>query len=171
MANADKPAPAPVPQTPETADASATPESRREVGRRNLNRQIAQRQKALLAGVGAIALIGGAAFLFSGDDDRRAGASGDTVNIDTGGLVNRNLSEREFVATYGNRADAQDREIKALKEGQVSRPELEQQLAGAQRREVEAAADARRAPHPATDACRRRLDVIQGHPRGCNVHH
>lgn len=129
MANADKPAPAPVPQTPETADASATPESRREVGRRNLNRQIAQRQKALLAGVGAIALIGGAAFLFSGDDDRRAGASGDTVSIDTGGLVNRNLSEREFVATYGNRADAQDREIKALKEGQVSRPELEQQLA------------------------------------------
>jgi hypothetical protein len=51
------------------------------------------------------------------------------VTIDTGGLVNRNLSEREFVATYGNRADAQDREIKALKEGQVSRPELEQQLA------------------------------------------
>jgi conjugal transfer pilus assembly protein TraB len=129
MANADKPAPAPVPQTPETADASATPESRREVGRRNLNRQIAQRQRALLAGVGAIALIGGAAFLFSGDDDKSAGASGDTVNIDTGGLVNRNLSEREFVATYGNRADAQDREIKALKEGQVSRPELEQQLA------------------------------------------
>ena len=51
------------------------------------------------------------------------------MSIDTGGLVNRNLSEREFVATYGNRADAQDREIKALKEGQVSRPELEQQLA------------------------------------------
>lgn len=129
MANADKPATDPVPQTPEMADVSATPESRREVGRRNLNHQIAQRQKALLAGVGAIALIGGAAFLFSGDDDRHAGASGDTVSIDTGGLVNRNLSEREFVATYGNRADAQDREIKALKEGQVSRPELEQQLA------------------------------------------
>ena len=31
---------------------AATPESRREVGRRNLNRQIAQRQKALLIGVG-----------------------------------------------------------------------------------------------------------------------
>src|SRR3546814_7725488 len=91
---------------------------------------MAQRQKALLAGVGATALGGGAAFLFSGDDDRHADASGDTVSIDTGGLVNRNLSEREFVATYGNRADAQDREIKALKEGQVSRPELEQQQIG-----------------------------------------
>jgi conjugal transfer pilus assembly protein TraB len=108
---------------------AATPESRREVGRRNLNRQIAQRQKALLIGVGAIALVGGATFLFSGDKDKGSGASGEAVTIDTGGLVNRNLSEREFVATYGNRADAQDREIKALKEGQVSRPELEQQLA------------------------------------------
>src|SRR3546814_2916073 len=44
-------------------------------------------------------------------------------------VCSSDLSEREFVATYGNRADAQDREIKALKEGQVSRPELEQQLA------------------------------------------
>jgi conjugal transfer pilus assembly protein TraB len=108
---------------------AATPESRREVGRRNLNRQIAQRQKALLIGVGAVALVGGATFLFSGDKDKGSVASGEAATIDTGGLVNRNLSEREFVATYGNRADAQDREIKALKEGQVSRPELEQQLA------------------------------------------
>lgn len=107
---------------------AATPESRREVGRRNLNRQIAQRQKALLIGVGALALVGGATFLFSGDKGKGSGASGEAVTIDTGGLVNRNLSEREFIATYGNRADAQDREIKALKEGQVSRPELEQQL-------------------------------------------
>jgi conjugal transfer pilus assembly protein TraB len=115
--------------TADNGQTVSTPESRREVGRRNLNRQIAQRQKALLIGVGAVALVGGATFLFSGDKDKGSGASGEAVTIDTGGLVNRNLSEREFVATYGNRADAQDREIKALKEGQVSRPELEQQLA------------------------------------------
>lgn len=113
----------------DSSQVAATPESRREVGRRNLNRQIAQRQKALLIGVGAIALVGGATFLFSSDNNKGSGTSGEAVTIDTGGLVNRNLSEREFVATYGNRADAQDREIKALKEGQVSRPELEQQLA------------------------------------------
>jgi conjugal transfer pilus assembly protein TraB len=115
--------------TADNGQTVSTTESRREVGRRNLNRQIAQRQKALLIGVGAVALVGGATFLFSGDKDKGSGASGEAVTIDTGGLVNRNLSEREFVATYGNRADAQDREIKALKEGQVSRPELEQQLA------------------------------------------
>ena len=158
MANEDKPAIEPVRQAQEAADPSATSESRREVGRRNLNRQIAQRQKALLAGIGAVALIGGAAFLFSGDDDRHAGASGETVSIDTGGLVNRNLSEREFVATYGNRADVQDREIKALKEGQVSRPELEQQLAalkaenGQMRTDGQAAIDAISAENAALKA-------------------
>jgi conjugal transfer pilus assembly protein TraB len=120
MANDPKPAQAEA--SAEQVEAVATPESRREQGRRNLNRQIAQRQKLLLVGVGAIALIGGATFLFSGDDAKHAGAAGDPVTIDTGGLVNRNLSEREFVATYGNRADAQDREIKALKEGQVPGP-------------------------------------------------
>ncbi len=127
MANDPKPAQAGA--AAEQADMAATPESRREQGRRNLNRQIAQRQQLLLVGVGAIALIAGATFLFGGDDAKQAGGTGDPVTIDTGGLVNRNLSEREFVATYGNRADAQDREIKALKDGQVPRPELEQQLA------------------------------------------
>lgn len=129
MANPQKPEAGPAQQSEENTDDGATPESRREVGRRNLNRQIAQRQKALLAGVGAIALLGGAAFLFSGDGTKGAGTSSGAVAIDTGGLVNRNLSEREFVATYGNRADAQDREIKALKDGQILRPELEEQLA------------------------------------------
>ena len=53
----------------DSSQVAATPESRREVGRRNLNRQIAQRQKALLIGVGALALVGGATFLFSGDKE------------------------------------------------------------------------------------------------------
>jgi len=75
---------------------TATLRAGAEVGRRNLNRQIAQRQKALLIGVGAIALVGGATLLFSGDNDEGSGASGEAVTIDTGGLVNRNLSEREL---------------------------------------------------------------------------
>ncbi len=45
-----------------------SPEAR-ESGRRNLNSQIAQRQKMLLAGIGAIALIGGGMFIFGGDGD------------------------------------------------------------------------------------------------------
>ena len=56
----------------EPAEAITTPESRREQGRRSLNRQIAQRQKLLLVGVGAIALIGGATFLPLDMDPERA---------------------------------------------------------------------------------------------------
>ena len=146
MANDPKPAQAGA--AAEQADMAATPESRREQGRRNLNRQIAQRQQLLLVGVGAIALIAGATFLFGGDDAKQAGGTGDPVTIDTGGLVNRNLSEREFVATYGNRADAQDREIKALKEGQVPRPELEEQLAALKSENAQMRTDGQHALRP-----------------------
>jgi conjugal transfer pilus assembly protein TraB len=96
-------------------------------GRRNLNSQVQQRQKMLLGGIGALALIGGSWFIFGGEDDTGADAQGQTA-IDTGGLVNRNLSQREFVATYGNRLDAQGRAIKDLQEGQVPRPAIEQEL-------------------------------------------
>jgi conjugal transfer pilus assembly protein TraB len=64
---------------------------------------------------------------------RRQGAkSGDpnaAQTIDTAGLVNRDLSQREFVATYGNRLDAVTREQKALKDGSIPRTEIEAQLA------------------------------------------
>ncbi len=105
----------------------ATQESERAEGRRNLNSQIQQRQKLLLGGIGALALIGGSWFIFSGEDEAGQDAAGSTT-IDTGGLVNRNLSQREFVATYGNRLDAQGRAIKDLQEEQVPRPAIEQEL-------------------------------------------
>jgi len=104
-----------------------SPEAR-ESGRRNLNSQIAQRQKMLLAGIGAIALIGGGMFIFGGDGDEGGSDANGAATIDTGGLVNRNLSQREFVASYGNRLDAQGRAIKDLQDTQLPRPEIEQEL-------------------------------------------
>ena len=104
-----------------------SPEAR-ESGRRNLNSQIAQRQKMLLAGIGAIALIGGGMFIFGGDGDEGGSDTNGAATIDTGGLVNRNLSQREFVASYGNRLDAQGRAIKDLQQAQLPRPEIEQEL-------------------------------------------
>ena len=95
--------------------------------RRTLNKTVAQRQKLLLAGIGGIALLGGAMFIFSGDDQAEGDGNGPT-EIDTGGLVNRNLSSREFVATYGNRLDAQGRAIKDLQESQFPKTAIEQEL-------------------------------------------
>mgnify|MGYP000451043020 CR=1 FL=1 len=80
-------------------------ESRSEA-RRDLNKTVAQRQKLLLAGIGGVALIAGSMFIFGGDDAEDGEGAGSTT-IETGALVNRNLSQREFVATYGNRLDAQ----------------------------------------------------------------
>ena len=112
---------------PDNAPERTQHDNDRSEGRRNLNSQIAQRQKLLLAGIGAVALIGGSWFIFGGEEDAASSADG-TATIDTGGLVNRNLSQREFVATYGNRLDAQGRAIKDLQESQLPRPAIEQEL-------------------------------------------
>jgi conjugal transfer pilus assembly protein TraB len=94
-----------------------------------LNARTARRQRLLLGGVGALALIGGSWFILGGDDSKRAEDAQAAQTIDTAGLVNRDLSQREFVASYGNRLDAVTREQKALKESAVPRSEVEAQLA------------------------------------------
>ena len=113
--------------TSEAATDVAQHDSGHAEGRRNLNTQIAKRQKLLLAGIGGLVLIGGSWIVFGGEEEGGATTDG-AATIDTGGLVNRNLSQREFVATYGNRLDAQGRAIKDLQETQVPRPAIEQEL-------------------------------------------
>ncbi|MXO71778.1 conjugal transfer protein TraB [Altererythrobacter buctensis] len=124
MADNSNTTPAP---TPTSVAASAQNDSAREQGRRSLNNQIAQRQKLLLAGIGAVVLIGGAWFVL-GDGDEAGSEGAGSATIDTGSLVNRNLSQREFVATYGNRLDAQGRAIKDLQDTAVPRPAIDQEL-------------------------------------------
>ena len=95
--------------------------------RSNLNSAIAQRQKLLLGWIGAVALIAWSMFIFGGDD-AQDGEDGGATTIDTGGLVNRNLASREFVAVYGNRLDAQGKAIKDLQESQLPKSTIEQEL-------------------------------------------
>ena len=106
---------------------SQSAKDRGSVKRSNLNSAIAQRQKLLLGGIGAVALIAGSMFIFGGDDAQDGEDAGATT-IDTGGLVNRNLSQREFVATYGNRLDAQGKAIKDLQDSQLPKSAIEQEL-------------------------------------------
>ena len=109
------------------APLQAEPASPSEVA--GLNARTARRQRLLLGGVGALALIGGSWFILGGDDSKTAEDAQAAQTIDTAGLVNRDLSQREFVASYGNRLDAVTREQKALKESAVPRSEVEAQLA------------------------------------------
>ena len=92
-----------------------------------LNAKTARRQKLLLAGIGALVLAGGSWFVLGGGDEAAEESAAQT--IDTAGIVNRDLSEREFVATYGNRLDAVTREQQALRDAAFPRSEVEQQLA------------------------------------------
>lgn len=113
--------------TPSTAPLQAESAASSELS--GLNARTARRQKLLLGSLGALALIGGSWFILGGDDKDKAGDPNAAQTIDTAGLVNRDLSQREFVATYGNRLDAVTREQKALKDGSVPRTEIEAQLA------------------------------------------
>lgn len=113
--------------TPSTAPLQAESAASSELS--GLNARTARRQKLLLGSLGALALIGGSWFILGGDDKDKTGDPNAAQTIDTAGLVNRDLSQREFVATYGNRLDAVTREQKALKDGSVPRTEIEAQLA------------------------------------------
>ncbi|NRD89596.1 conjugal transfer protein TraB [Sphingopyxis sp. BSNA05] len=96
--------------------------------RAGLNKQIARRQNMLLAGIGSLALIAGAWFLFAGDGDEKGTQESGIMTIDAGSLVNRNLSQREFVAAYENRLNKLTQDQKALKEAQLPTREIEEQI-------------------------------------------
>ncbi|WP_230959510.1 hypothetical protein [Erythrobacter donghaensis] len=82
-----------------------------------------------MGAIGALVLVGGSWFILGGDD-KPAGSDPDAAQtIDTAGVVNRDLANREFVATYSNRIDAVTREQKALRDASVPRSEIEEQLA------------------------------------------
>ena len=95
-----------------------------------LNARTAKRQKLLLGGIGLVALVGGSWFILGGDESSTSQDAQAAQTIDTAGLVNRDLANREFVATYSNRLDAVTREQKALKDASLPRGEVEAQLAG-----------------------------------------
>jgi conjugal transfer pilus assembly protein TraB len=93
-----------------------------------LNAKTARRQRmVLLGGGGALALA--SLWLVFGGSAPDSNADPDAPRqIETDGLVNRDLSQREFVAIYGNRLDAQARQLKSLEEGQSKTGELQTKL-------------------------------------------
>ncbi|MEO6716170.1 MAG: TrbI/VirB10 family protein [Novosphingobium sp.] len=94
-----------------------------------LNARTARRQRMLLAGIAAVALSGASWFIFGGGPKTNADAGGATT-IETAGLVNRDLSNREFVAVYGNRLDGVVRDQKALRDSTMPASDIQKQLEG-----------------------------------------
>lgn len=62
-----------------------------------LNERTAKRQRMLLAGIATVILAGTSWIIFGNDHAKKAHQEGDAETIETASLVNRNLSQREYV--------------------------------------------------------------------------
>ena len=83
----------------------------------NINERTQRRQKMLFTSLGAVALLGGSWIIFGGEDGNSADADG-ARTIETAGLVNRDLANREFVSVFDNRVGNVEQQQKKLAENQ-----------------------------------------------------
>ena len=102
----------------EAAPTSTSPVMPASSGIASLNAVIKRRQTMLMASAAAVVVLGIGWATFGIPHDKTSPTTAATT-IDTAGLVNRDLSQREFVALYANRLDALARDQKSLKDGQV----------------------------------------------------
>jgi conjugal transfer pilus assembly protein TraB len=93
-----------------------------------LNAKTARRQRMVLLGGGGTLALASLWLVFGGSAPDSQADPDAPQQIETDGLVNRDLSQREFVAIYGNRLDAQARQLKSLEEGQSKTGELQTKL-------------------------------------------
>jgi conjugal transfer pilus assembly protein TraB len=93
-----------------------------------LNAKTARRQRLVLLGGGGTLALATLWLVFGGSAPDSKTDPDAPQQIETDGLVNRDLSQREFVAIYGNRLDAQARQLKSLEDGQSKTGELQTKL-------------------------------------------
>ena len=112
------------PAAPQNARPTDSPESA--IGA--LNAKTRQRQRMLLLGGGGAIATAGLWFVLGGSPHHAATTPDAPQRIETDGIVNRDLSQKEFVAIYGNRLDAQARQLKTLEEARAINPEVQSKL-------------------------------------------
>ena len=88
------------------------------------NDAVRRRQRLLLAGVAGVGLVVSSFWIFGGDGDKskKADDGVSEVNVSTKDLVNRNLSQQEWMALSENRFQSTENQLKSL-DGQNSRLE------------------------------------------------
>ncbi|WP_375393342.1 TrbI/VirB10 family protein [uncultured Sphingomonas sp.] len=112
------------PATPQNGRAADTAENA--IGA--LNAKTRQRQRMLLLGGGGAVAMVGLWFVLGGSPHHTSAAPDAPERIETDGIVNRDLSQKEFVAIYGNRLDAQARQLKALEDSRAVNPDVQSKL-------------------------------------------
>ena len=86
------------------------------------NEAVRRKQRMLLAGVAGMGLVLSSMWIFSGDEgEKAADADGaEKVEVSTKDLVNRNLSQQEWMALSENRFESTENQLKSVKESNGS---------------------------------------------------
>lgn len=89
------------------------------------NEAVRRRQRLLLAGAAGVGLVLSSIWIFSGDEsgDELAEDGTSEVNVSTKDLVNRNLSQQEWMALSENRFQSTENQLKSI-DGQERRLEM-----------------------------------------------
>ncbi len=89
------------------------------------NEAVRRRQRLLLAGVAGVGLIGSSFWIFGGDGDKsQLGDDGVTeISVSTKDMVNRNLSQQEWMALSENRFQSTENQLKSVS-GQQQRVDM-----------------------------------------------
>ncbi|UYY79615.1 TraB/VirB10 family protein [Sphingomonas sp. R1] len=93
------------------------------------NDAVKKKQRMMLAGVGAVGLVGATFWIFGGDGKPKADPDKPTeVTVSTKDLMNRNLSEQEWMSLSENRFQSVDNQLKAANGTNSRVDQLQQQL-------------------------------------------
>lgn len=109
------------------------------------NENVRRKQRLLLGGASGVLLIASAFWIFDDGDAPDAGTSGaEDVKIATDDMVNRNMSEREWMAASENRFQSTENQLRSIGSQQQRVDQLAQQVAALQSQNQSMAADGQR---------------------------
>jgi len=109
------------------------------------NDEIRRRQRLLLGGASGALLIASAFWIFDGDDETDLSASGaQEVKVATDDMVNRNMSEREWMAASENRFQSTENQLRSIGTQQQRMDQLAEQVSALQSQNQSMAADGQR---------------------------
>ncbi|AOF98598.1 TraB/VirB10 family protein [Sphingobium sp. RAC03] len=94
------------------------------------NEAVRKKQRLLLAGVAGVGLVASSFWIFGGSEDKtKVADDGVTkVEVSTNDLVNRNLSQQEWMALSENRFQSTENQLKSVSSQQQRMDQLAQQI-------------------------------------------
>lgn len=110
------------------------------------NEAARKKQVLYLSAGGAIALVLGSLYIFSGEDQAAAVAEqdGQEIMVSTEDMVNRNMSQREWMAASEGRFQSIDNQLKGVNGQQAQLEQLQAQIAALQGENQSMASDGQR---------------------------